>query len=365
MNKDVRSHESISEQYVDDYLSLIYNKYAPFQNMLFVDYYQLDVQNSNINDDMSTFYKNVSDVNFGGRFKLIIDVPVMFSTNNVYTDEATEKGMAGTSSTKITAIMDPVINIVPKIGDMLAFQFKNGYYGVYKIENIDDSATLEKRYSRINISMEPQVDINHMKKFVIDTSIFIQEYHKVVNKERGIMIIKIRDMIPKLINELNSYYHKSLDFHNVQYDAISLDYDKCLNFLNYAFEGLILTGKLKTSGTTRSCKKVNDLSPMISLCMPYKDYTTETEIFEVTKFNELRDKVFLGKRTYYSTSKTNEPNPLPFNYTRIYFFDVLTQNVLTESCYAEFVNRLASKSFTPLSSNRIFNQPFKRVIQQE
>lgn len=215
MPNNVHSHKSLTNEYIKDYINLVYSKYIPFQNRLRANLYQLDVENSNYDEDLLSFYKDINNRRHGGKYVLILDFPVYLSTTTNITSQSGEKGVTTSDSTNITAIADPRLNMTVKKGDLLSFQLDgvDGYYGVYRILENDASATIIDSFNRLNLSLLPGVLVKNLDQFVIDVKAFLPEYHKVFKKEDASMIIKLRKLVDEFESYFNGIYNDKLDAH--------------------------------------------------------------------------------------------------------------------------------------------------------
>lgn len=174
---DNYTHYSLSDFYINNYVNTVYKKYSTFQNVIYVDYYWLDLKHSNFDSNLVSFYTTANNDNHGGRYNLIINLPLMFSTNVPYSTDPTEKGASTVHESEIFAIVDPVLNLRPKEGDFVVYKFENGYYGVYNVTNIDKSATMKPSFSKIGMSLSPGISAEKLKKFINGISIFLPQYH--------------------------------------------------------------------------------------------------------------------------------------------------------------------------------------------
>ena len=215
ISNNVHSHKSLTNEYIKDYVNLVYSKYIPFQNRLRANLYQLDIENSNYDEDLLSFYKDINNRRHGGKYVLILDFPIYLSTTTNITSQSGEKGVTTSDSTNITAIADPRLNMTVKKGDLISFQLDgvDGYYGVYRILENDASATIMDSYNRLNLALVPGVLVKNLDQFVIDVKAFLPEYHKVFKKEDASMIIKLRKLVDEFESYFNGIYNDKLDAH--------------------------------------------------------------------------------------------------------------------------------------------------------
>jgi len=195
-------------------------------------YYSLDVPNSNMNEDLLSIYNDVSNPNHGGRYNVIYNLPVHSSTNSSIADNANEKGINVNESSNIQVNIDPLVNIVPKIGDLISFNTQlSNYFGVYRVTNIEVSATLFAPYTKVSLELVPNITTESLRSFVIEELAFVTNYHHIFKKGDTLLIISLQKKIDELINYFNSIYNHQLDAH-VDYDHhVFLDFEKALNSL--------------------------------------------------------------------------------------------------------------------------------------
>ena len=75
-------------------MNLTHTIYPSFITRMNTTYFSLDIQNTNMNDDLLSIYNDVSNPNHGGKYKIIYNVPIHTSTNNPLTQEAKEIGIS-------------------------------------------------------------------------------------------------------------------------------------------------------------------------------------------------------------------------------------------------------------------------------
>jgi hypothetical protein len=202
--------------------------------MLKANYYSLDVANSNINEAMMAIYKDVNDGSHGGRYAVILNTPIYTSSNVPLTQNTSEKGLEIAPSSAITVMLDPIINLRPKSGDLISFQFDlPDYYGIYRVQSIEDSGTLHNRYARLNIILVPGVREDLLKPFVNNILIFVPEFHYVFQKDVAIMIHTINTRLYELQEYFNDIYHDPIDLHilssNIGYPEFEYAFTRTLS----------------------------------------------------------------------------------------------------------------------------------------
>lgn len=204
--------------------------YPSFLTRIMTTYYSIDIPNSAINDDLQSIYNDVSSPNHGGKYNAIYNVPVTMATNNVIAQSGTDKGINTSDSTNITVTIDPMVNIVPKIGDLVAFNMAlSNYFGVYRVENVETSATLFQPYTRLSLNLVPNVTIESMRQFTISECGFVTNYHHIFTKEDTLMIIELQKKIDMYIKYFNGIYDHTLDAHVDSNRHVFLDFDKAFN----------------------------------------------------------------------------------------------------------------------------------------
>lgn len=228
----IHSHQSLTTSYIADYINLTHQVYPSFITRMSTTYYSLDVPNSNMNEDLLSIYNDVSNPNHGGRYNVIYNLPVHSSTNSSIADNANEKGINVNESSNIQVNIDPLVNIVPKIGDLISFNTQlSNYFGVYRVTNIEVSATLFAPYTKVSLELVPNITTESLRSFVIEELAFVTNYHHIFKKGDTLLIISLQKKIDELINYFNSIYNHQLDAH-VDYDHhVFLDFEKALNSL--------------------------------------------------------------------------------------------------------------------------------------
>lgn len=234
----IHAHQSLTNNYIADYINLTHNMYPSFITRMSTTYYSLDVPNSNMNEDLLSIYNDVSSPNHGGRYNVIYNLPVHTSTNSSIAQNANEKGISVEESSNIQVNIDPLVNILPKVGDLVSFntQLAN-YYGVYRVVNIEVAATLYAPYTKLSLEIVPNISTESLRSFVIQELAFVTNYHHIFKKGETLLIISLQKKIDELINYFNSIYNHQLDAH-VDYDHhVFLDFEKALNTLFTRYNG--------------------------------------------------------------------------------------------------------------------------------
>ena len=243
----IHAHNSITEDYLKDYIKLTHEVYPSFLNRINTIYYKLEEKLSNYNEDFNGFYRDVDNVDHGGKYSKIYNLPIYMSTNNNLSDETGEKGLTLVDSTEIKVNVDPLVNISMDVGDLLTFQNGVNQYGVYRIVNTESSSTLYKPYYRLTLKIVPELTIDKMNKFVIDEKYFLTNYHYVFERSDTLMIIGIQKALEKYIDYFNGIYDHKLDAHVNNDKCVYLEFDKAFNEMISLYKGHIFTAKINKS----------------------------------------------------------------------------------------------------------------------
>ena len=227
----INAHQSLTNQYIQDYIKLTHEIYPSFATRINCVYYKLNLNESKFNPDFNDFYTNITNENHGGRYDVIYNFPVSLATNNTISENATEKGITIVESTAINCVVDAFLNIVPKDGDILGFKLGTSNTALYSIVNIETSSMLAKPYSKLSLQAIPNLSIERMQSFSVSESGFIKEYHYIFPKDDVLMIIKLQKIISKYIEYFNEIYNSQIDAHIDKENRIFLEFEKAFNEL--------------------------------------------------------------------------------------------------------------------------------------
>lgn len=304
-----QTHISIADQYIKDYKNLIYKIYPSFQNTIYITYYSLSIEESNFDKNMISFYDSVNNKDYGGRFHKIYNFPVMSSTNTTYQMDSNEKGITTTNNSEITCKIDPTINIQPKIGDILQFQIDDEYFGLYKITNIDQSATFKETYKSLTCSLIAGLTESKLGKFIVSEKFFLQETHTIYDKEVAIIVADIQNRFESLINKLNSSYKKDIDFHILK-DGISCitSFERSLNKLYKKYSSHILFSTFCNSCSFKiNFHEEEPISIFDILLDPLMEFDKYYKRLKPMKYyNEFREICQFKEHKYYSIDRSFE-----------------------------------------------------------
>ena len=224
-------HKSLTTDYIKDYIHLTHEYYPQFFTRINATYYSLNVEASNFDPEFRDTYKQVDSIEHGGRYDVIYNVPVYIVSNNVLSENASEKGITTVDSTEINCIIDPLINLIPKDRDLISFRLGIDNDIVYTITNIELSSTLIRSYNKINIKAVPTLTIEKMKRFIISQNAFINEYHYIFEQREVFTIIKFQNLIKDYITYFNSIYDIKSDAHITNDKKIYLEFERAFNNL--------------------------------------------------------------------------------------------------------------------------------------
>ena len=227
----INAHQSLSSQYIQDYIKLTHEKYSPFITRINCTYYKLNLNESKFNPDFLDFYSNITNENHGGRYDVIYNFPATLTTNNTISENATEKGITIIESTAINCVVDPFINMIPKDGDILAFRLGTNSTVLYSIINIETSSMIGKPYSRLTLQAIPNLSIERMQSFCVNESGFVKEYHFIFQKDDVLLIIKLQKLINKYVEYFNEIYNHQVDAHIDKENKVFLEFEKAFNDL--------------------------------------------------------------------------------------------------------------------------------------
>ena len=243
----IHAHNSITEDYLKDYIKLTHEVYPPFLNRLNTVYYKLEERVSNYSEDFNGFYRDVDNPDHGGRYSKIYNLPIYMSTNSNLSDETSEVGLTVDNSTEIKINVDPLVNVAMDIGDILSFQNGLNQYGVYRVINTESSSTLFKPHYRLTIKIVPELTVEKMDKFVIKEKYFLTNYHYVFERGVTLLIISIQKALEQYINYFNEIYNHKLDAHVDNDKCVYLEFDKAFNEMISLYKGHIFTAKIDKS----------------------------------------------------------------------------------------------------------------------
>lgn len=243
----IHAHNSISEDYLKDYVRLTHEVYPPFLNRLSVIYYRLEEKLSNYSENFSAFYKDVDNADHGGRYTMIYNMPIYMATNNTLVDEANEKGITIVDSTEIKVNVDPLVNEHVGEGDLLLFQNGVKQYGVYRVINVEMSSAMFRPHYRLTIKMVPGLTMDKMQKFVVNEKYFLTNYHYIFEKGDTLLVIAIQKALEQYIEYFNGVYNHDLDAHVGNDKCVYLEFDKAFNEMINLYKGHVFTATVHKS----------------------------------------------------------------------------------------------------------------------
>lgn len=243
----IHAHNSITEDYLKDYIRLTHEVYPPFFNRLNVMYYKLNEHVSNFSEDFNAFYKDVDNADHGGRYTLIYNMPIYMSTNNVIDDDASEKGITVADSTEIKVNIDPLINVGVEEGDLLLFRNGIRQYGVYRVIDMEMSSVMFRPHYRLTAKMVPGLTMEKMNRFVVEEKYFLTNYHYIFEKGVTLLIIELQKVLEQYIEYFNGVYSHSLDAHVGNDKCVYLEFDKAFNEMMDLYKGHVFTAAIHKS----------------------------------------------------------------------------------------------------------------------
>jgi len=357
-----KTYISLVEDYIKDFHNLVYKEYPSFSNMIYVDYFSLNLEHSNYDENLINFDKDTNDENYGGRFDLIMNFPILTSTSNSLSNNASERGIEIKSSSELNFVVDPTIDLYVKPEDIIKFNITPDYYGFYKVTNIEDSATLGRSYKRLTTRLIPGVTKEKMMKFTCSESVFIQEYHRIFDRELAILVLNTLHKSDEYIKYINSRYKSNLDFHVFEDDeTIITSYERALRDLyssrkNIHMEKLHLSFSFNNKFYSDEPNTIYDI-----LINPDKNkldfYKRLVECYE---FNSLREKPMLKKHKYLIADSSADELSY-HNYT--YNSDYICSATLVSDMeipdfwrmFEAFINALKYKDTSTFYSDEISN----------
>ena len=242
-----RAHNSITEEYIKDYVRLSHEVYVPFITKMSTIYYNLEVSMSNYSEDFNAFYKNVDNVDHGGRYTAIYNFPVYMGTSNVLTDEGTDKGITTMESTNINCNVDSMVNVELNEEDLIAFNNGLDHFGVYRIIDLDMSSTLLRPHYKLTLQIVPNLSVEKMRRFLVNEKFFLTNYHYVFGKEESTVIISIQRKLNDMIEYFNGIYDSKLDAHVDSKKCVYLEFERAFNNMITKYSGHIFTATINRS----------------------------------------------------------------------------------------------------------------------
>lgn len=359
---ETKTYISLMENYIKDYHNLVYKEYPSFHNVMYVEYYSLDISNSNYDENLVNFHKDTNDENYGGRFQLILNFPILTSTNAPLSNNSSEKGIEIKSSSELVFVIDPKVDLYVKPEDIIKFHITPDYYGFYKVTNVEDSATFGKSYKKLNARLIPGLNQDKMMKFVCHESVFVQEYHRIFDREMAMLILNTLHKSDEYIKYINSRYKSNLDFHVFENDiTIITSYERALKDL-YMLRKNIHMEKLNLSYSFNNKFYSDEPNTIFDILInPYMNkldfYKRLVECYE---FNSLREKPMLKKHKYLvADSSADELSYHNYTYNSDY---ICSANLVSDMeihdfwrMFEAFINTLKYKDTSTFYSDEIFN----------
>jgi len=230
-------HESLTQKYINEYLSLTHKKYVPFQNRITVDYYSLIIAQSNYDPHLQTFYNDEFDKEYGGVFHLVIDFPVLTSTSSALETVADEKGTSMDASTSLQLMVDPLQGVTPKVGDMIGLNVPDIIPLIYIVTNVDMSTPHVVPYHRLSIALSSEILKDGMMQKVRAVSAFLPAYHGIYDKELCVMLLTIKNTLAKAVSLFNALYDPTVDYRELYHDV---NHDIIFPEIDHRFYSLVL-----------------------------------------------------------------------------------------------------------------------------
>lgn len=302
-----RTYISLTDEYIKDYHQLAYKKYPSFQNMIYVDYYSMDLSYSHYDKNMNTFYNDIGNESFGGRFNRIHNFPIISSTNTVYDNEAGEKGITTQSSSELNFVVEPTLDFMVKPNDIIRFHIVDDYYGFYMVTNVDDSATVDKAYRKITAKLIANMSQDKLNNLVVNELVFVQEYHKIFDREVAILVLTIESRLQSYIDKLNSMYRPNLDFHVFEDDeTVVTSYERAIMNMYKNYTSHILMEGMKLSYSYKAGFYIDEpLSAWDLMINPSTDayYKRVKQMYD---FNSVREIGSMKDHKYYAIDRSFE-----------------------------------------------------------
>ena len=231
LNNSNLIHTSITDDYIQEYIRLSHNIYPTFFSKVNVTYYSLNIEQSNFDKEFRDTYKQPNNIEHGGKYDCIYNLPVYLTTHNSISENANEKGISTIESTDINCLIDPLINIIPKDRDMLSFNVGLQNDVIYTITNLELSSTISKPYTKLSLRAFPNLNTEKMKMFICSQNGFIPEYHYIFNQKEVFTILQLQKIIKEYIEYFNDIYNTTLDAHINQDSKVFLEFEKAFNIL--------------------------------------------------------------------------------------------------------------------------------------
>lgn len=200
-----------NNNYVNDYYDLVNDYYSHWNlNTIKVTYYNLDIENSNIDKDKLNggAYEMVGSKS-GWRWRKILELPINGLGTVNTTPVNDEKGTTN-SEKLLDAYFPRTTGVVPKVHDFVAFeQFnKNGHFilnrpPLYEVVNVEKSNDFEYGFYKINmkVSYVTQFDIDQQLHDILD---FVDFEKRLYDLDGAIILQKIIEQ--KCENKLKTLF---------------------------------------------------------------------------------------------------------------------------------------------------------------
>ena len=360
--KNVKTYISLVENYIKDYHNLVYKEYPSFHNVMYVEYYSLDINNSNYDENLVNFHKDINDENYGGKFEMILNFPILTSTNTSLSNTSSERGIEIKSSSELVFIVDPNINLYVKPEDVIKFNINSEYYGFYKVTNVEDSATFGKTYKKLNAKLIPGLNQDKMMKFVCHESVFVQEYHRIFSRELAVLVLTTLHKSDEYIKNINSRYKSNLDFHVFEDDTtIITSFERALNDLYMARKNIHME-KLDLSYSYHNKFYSDEPNTIYDILInPDKNKLSfYKRLVECYDFNPLRERPMMLKHRYLiADASADEVSYHNYDYNHDY---VCSATLVSDMdihdfwrMFEAFTNALRTKDTMDFYSNEISN----------
>jgi len=259
------------DDYVNEYLSLVYDSYKLINNPYFVVYYTLDKRASTYDEHYGDIYKTVGEQS-GLKWNKILNLPVYSVEYVTPTLDYNESGISAKDSLIGSGIMSPETGIVPKSGDMFITKIENDI-SMFVITGVTLSSNMpfDKPYTRFSFKPTHYTQ-ESIERNVNGVYVYLEPIHKILPIEYAEVSLQLINRLSEINSILQKeFFDSNLDTFVVSKSPIVIDQDLVIAYNDFILPNITL-----------------DLSPVKKMDISIDDELTYDHIYRLlfSEFSE-------------------------------------------------------------------------------
>lgn len=228
------------DDYVNEYLNLVYDRYKLINNPYFVVYYTLDKRTSTYDEHYGDTYKTVGEQS-GLKWNKILNLPVYSVEYVTPTLDYNENGISVKDSLIGSGIMSPETGIVPKSGDMFITKIENDI-SMFIITGVTLSSNMpfDKPYTRFSFKPTHYTH-ESVERNVNGTYVYLEPIHKILPIEYAEVSLQLVNRLSEINSILQKdFFDSNLDTFVVSKSPIVIDQDLVIAYNDFILPNITL-----------------------------------------------------------------------------------------------------------------------------